>query len=989
MTDDTARPQALAREREVAQAVKALHQFPLHIHISSLFILLIVVVGSLIGALGYKLGRDVLDEAARDVTARIHRETLAETGNLLAPPRAALNAIRHVAMPRMRTHVERMTAVTMLRDVLLGSEALSSVYYGYADGDFFFLRRLRDAAEREAFGAPTGAAYLVQSIDHATPGAVGRYVHLDAALTVLREDARPDYPAAYDPRQRGWFQAARGADGLIETAPYLFYSNRKVGLTIAAATDEGGVVAVDILLETLGESLARQRVTPGSEVALVDRRGQIVAHEDLATMLPQADTDEARLPRLDSVGVPILAAVGVRLTGAGEHVGQMQIEQPEGTWRVSVSEMGRGDADNGLLLVTAIPEAELLADALALIRHAALLIVAVIVIAIPATWMLARNVSKPLRALAAEAERIRHFDFDRPMAARSLVREVSELAITLESMKRTIRRFLDVSQAVAAERDFDHLMQRLLSETVSAADAKGGVLYLADEETLSLGGHWFPDGPVPGVLAAELRLSDGGPLLQRAAGAASACMAALEAEDLRATGLAEQHGTPLYAVAVPLRNRQRELVGIMLILLAEKCDAARLSFIQALCGSAAVSLENKGLLHAQKALFEAFIQLIAGAIDAKSPYTGGHCARVPELTKMLARAACADQSGRFKDFTLSDDEWEAVHIAAWLHDCGKVTTPEYVVDKATKLEVIYDRIHEIRMRFEVCKRDAEIDCLRAQLAGAPADTAKARCLAEWKQLDDDFAFVATCNTGGESIAEADLERLRRIAQRTWLRTLDDRIGISQEELQRKARTPAPALPVAEPVLADRPDHRVERDAHEHAAATRSVPGFRMQVPPLLYNRGELYSLSVARGTLTAEERYKINEHIVQTLIMLSELPFPKHLRQVPEFAGCHHERMDGGGYPRGLTRDEMSPVARMMAIADIFEALTAEDRPYKRGKTLSEAIAIMVRMRDEQHIDPDLFELFLRSGVYRDYADKFLRPEQIDQVDLAACGCGG
>ena len=988
MTDDMARSQAPAREREVAQAVQALHQFPLHIHISSLFILLIIVVGGLIGALGYKLGRDVLDEAARDVTARIHRETLAETGNLLAPPRAAILAIRHESLARMRTHAERMGALPLLRDVLFGSDALSSVYFGYADGDFFFLRRLRDAAEREAFSAPEGAAFLVQSIDHDGRAAVGRYVHLDAALRVLREDPRPEYPGAYDPRQRGWFASARASDGLIETAPYLFYSNRKVGLTLAAAAADGAVVAVDILLQTLGESLARQRVTPGSEVVLVDRQGQIVAHQDLATMLPASGADQTRLPHLNESGIPILAALGAQLAGAGARVGQTLVGMPDGKWRVSVSEMRRDAlADGSMLLVTAIPESELLADALALIRHAGLLIVAVIVIAIPATWLLARNVSRPLRALAAEAERIRHFDFDRPMAARSLVREVSELAITLESMKRTIRRFLDVSQAVAAERDFDHLMQRLLSETVSAADAKGGVLYLAEEETLTLGGHWFPDGVVPGVLVGSVQSARSGPLLARAAGAAEACMAVLQADDHRATGLAEMPGAPAYAVAVPLRNRQRELVGIMLILLAEKCDAARLSFIQALCGSAAVSLENKGLLHAQKALFEAFIQLIAGAIDAKSPYTGGHCARVPELTKMLARAACADESGRFKDFTLSDDEWEAVHVAAWLHDCGKVTTPEYVVDKATKLETIHDRIHEVRMRFEVCKRDAEIDCLRAQLAGMPAEQARAQCLAEWQQLDDDFAFVAACNTGGESIAQADIERLRRIAQRTWLRTLDDRIGISHEELQRKSRLPASTLPVSEALIADRPEHCIERDAREREAAERGVPGLRMQVPPLLYNRGELYCLSVARGTLTTEERYKINEHIVQTLIMLSELPFPRHLRQVPEFAGCHHERMDGGGYPRGLTRDEMSPVARMMAIADIFEALTAEDRPYKRGKTLSEAIAIMVRMRDEQHIDAELFALFLRSGVYRDYAEKFLRPEQIDQVDLAACGC--
>jgi response regulator RpfG family c-di-GMP phosphodiesterase len=369
----------------------------------------------------------------------------------------------------------------------------------------------------------------------------------------------------------------------------------------------------------------------------------------------------------------------------------------------------------------------------------------------------------------------------------------------------------------------------------------------------------------------------------------------------------------------------------MILLRNEATDEARLSFIGALSGSAAVSLENKELIKAQKMLFEAFIKLIAGAIDAKSPYTGGHCARVPELTKMLARAACAESSGPYKDFALGEEEWEAVHVAAWLHDCGKVTTPEYVVDKATKLETLYDRIHEVRMRFEVLKRDAEIASLKAIADGKPRAVAQEELGAALRQIDDDYAFIAICNEGGEFMAPEKQERLATIAAQTWVRTLNDRIGISHEEKERKERLPAPELPIAETLLADRPDHLFERRPQDRMPADNPW-GFRMPVPELLYNKGELYNLSVARGTLAEEERYKINEHIVQTLIMLSQLPFPKHLRNVPEIAAGHHEKMDGTGYPRRLTRDEMSPLARMMAIADIFEALTAVDRPYKKGK---------------------------------------------------------
>jgi hypothetical protein len=349
---------------------------------------------------------------------------------------------------------------------------------------------------------------------------------------------------------------------------------------------------------------------------------------------------------------------------------------------------------------------------------------------------------------------------------------------------------------------------------------------------------------------------------------------------------------------------------------------------------------------------------------------------------MLARAACAATTGPYKDFQLSDEEWEALHLGAWLHDCGKVTTPEYVVDKATKLETIYDRIHEVRMRFEVLKRDAEIDYWQQVAQGGDPARLRASLEAQWQTLDAEFAFVAECNQGHEFMGPERLERLQAIAARRWMRTLDDRLGIAHEERSRKERTPAAPLPVLECLLADKPEHVIERRPEERIDEGNCW-GFRVQSPEVLYNRGELYNISVARGTLSEEERYKINEHMIQTIIMLSSLPLPRHLRQVPEIAGGHHEKMDGTGYPKRLTREQMSPVARMMAIADIFEALTARDRPYKKAKTLSEAIGIMSHMRQNQHVDPELFDLFLTSGVYREYAERYLLPEQMDAVDIA------
>ncbi len=309
------------------------------------------------------------------------------------------------------------------------------------------------------------------------------------------------------------------------------------------------------------------------------------------------------------------------------------------------------------------------------------------------------------------------------------------------------------------------------------------------------------------------------------------------------------------------------------------------------------------------------------------------------------------------------------------------------MDKSTKLETIYDRIHEVRMRFEVLKRDAEVRCWQTIADGGDRESALRELSVELQTLNEEFDFVATCNQGVEDTAPQRVERLRAIAARTWQRTLDDRIGISWEERNRKQRSPAAELPVTEKLLDDKPEHLVEReDSSESPDLTDR--GFHIEMPEYAYNRGELYNLSIERGTLSSEERFRINDHIVQTILMLEELPFPRHLRDVPGIAGGHHEKMDGTGYPKGLRRDDMPLTARMMAIADIFEALTASDRPYKSPKKLSEAIRIMSHMKKDNHIDPELFDLFLESGVYLAYAKEFLDPEQIDEVDITAYRSG-
>lgn len=442
-------------------------------------------------------------------------------------------------------------------------------------------------------------------------------------------------------------------------------------------------------------------------------------------------------------------------------------------------------------------------------------------------------------------------------------------------------------------------------------------------------------------------------------------------------------------LTVPLSARGGEVMGALQFLNA--LDEATgevipfphelIGFVEAMASQSAVALENQSLLDAQKVLIDALIKLVAGAIDAKSHYTGGHCERVPELAVMLAEEASKMAHGPLADFAFhTEEEWEEFRVGAWLHDCGKVTTPEYVIDKATKLEIIYNRIHEIRMRFEVLLRDAAVERLESLLAGSSPADADAAFAQRQRQLRDDFAYVAECNVGVEFMEPEKIGRLRHIGEQTWSRNFDDRLGLSHGELKRYDNTPAAALPAIEPLLADKADHIMPRVS---GSALDPKYGFKMKIPEHLYNYGELYNLSIARGTLTEEERFKVNEHIIQTIVMLDGLPFPKHLKRVPEYAGTHHETLTGSGYPRKLTLNELSVPSRIMAIADVFEALTASDRPYKKAKSLSEAVKILAHFKKDRHIDPDLFDLFLTSGVYKRYGERFLQPAQLDDVDIS------
>ena len=383
----------------------------------------------------------------------------------------------------------------------------------------------------------------------------------------------------------------------------------------------------------------------------------------------------------------------------------------------------------------------------------------------------------------------------------------------------------------------------------------------------------------------------------------------------------------------------------------------------------------------QEELLNAIVKLIAEAVDAKSPYTGGHCARVPEIAQMLIAEASKSNESIFKDFSLkTKDELREFEIGAWLHDCGKVTTPEYVVDKSTKLETINDRIHEIRTRFEVLWRDAQILYLEARLNNEKEESALTTLNKTQDRLLEEFAFIANTNIGGEFMSEDKQKRVKEIAEQEWQRNFDDSLGLGEVEILRYDLSNAQTLPATEKLLSDKKQHIIERESFDYASYESH--GFKEAVPEHLYNYGEVYNLCIAKGTLSPEERYKINEHIILTIKMLEKIPFPTHMTKIPEYAGTHHETLLGTGYPRQLTKEDLSIPARIMAIADVFEALTASDRPYKKAKSLSESVKILSFMVKDEHLDGDIFKLFLKSDLHNVYAKKYLKKEQIDEVDI-------
>lgn len=519
-----------------------------------------------------------------------------------------------------------------------------------------------------------------------------------------------------------------------------------------------------------------------------------------------------------------------------------------------------------------------------------------------------------------------------------------------ENVFRKISLLNEVGIALSSDKDFSSLLEQILIGAKQITNADGGTIYLLNEEKklemvvvqtdsldIHLGGN--TDKPInfkPVNLYNDNGLANLSMVVTRAVveGRTINIADAYNTEGFDFSGTYEFDKSTGYHsqsfLAIPLKNHESDVIGVLQLINAKDTATEEITafseedqqLVESLASQAAVAITNKQLIDSLNDLFNSLVQLIATAIDEKSPHTSGHCKRLPAVTMLFAEAVHKTDEGIFKKFIMNDSDRNELEVAAWLHDCGKLTTPEYVMDKSTKLERIVDRIEFVDMRLEIMKREAEIEKLTRIAEGENKNEVTASYDENINTLNEVGEFLCRHNKGGESMHEEDINRVKEWAKLQW----------------------------------------------------KNKSG---EMQPLL-NEDEIKNLCIVKGTLTQEERDIINNHIVATVKMLDTLPFPKHLKNVPEYAGGHHERVDGKGFPKGLVKEEMSVQARIMAIADVFEALTARDRPYKKPMKLSQVVSILKKMSETGHIDADLFNVFIKQSVHINYAKEFLLPEQND-----------
>ncbi|PTQ10402.1 metal-dependent phosphohydrolase [Vibrio splendidus] len=987
-------------------------RYPLSIHITSLFLILTTLVGTVLISISYRHSQELLLGTVREVSNE-HRDKLESVfKQAIAPVITTLNVM---AVSPFVTHqtssVEKESWLASVDIIFKQNTNLVALFYGSEDGNFRIFRPLSSIKQRADNNAPAKATMMVSSTNLDGENFI---TFLDGAHQVI---STRQAESKFNPTTRPWFRNAK-PDGSIQLSePYLFYFLQTNGITLSRRSLDGKhVVGADFTLKSLSSQISELAYSPQTRLALFDQHFNLLGQHQLDLSIPKLTSQPNNTSKTENTNnqttgklsgseqdqsffnVPkreqmeaLKASVIAPLISDEEklNLNLKNVEYNLNTWALTLTPVELTQ-NVTLYLAEATPHNELLSDLISMRDKQVAVAIGMLFICFAIVWFVANRLSQPLNTLMQLTDNIARFDFRRTHYPKSMIQEVANLAHSIELMEHTLHDLITLLRDTAGNQEFSILAKNIAHQSYLITKAETIVLFTQSKEK-----DVFDTAANLAILPFKADIND---FIKHTPWLLCQLKSGETIHLNREDNVLNYYQDSIFnsdLYLFPLLNREKLLVGIVAIGYERpitKMQADKHAFLRELLSFAEIAKDNIDQMQQQKDMLNAFIELIASAIDTKSPYTGGHCQRVPELTKWLTQATI-DDDRYYPQFSLDSKQWEELMLAAWLHDCGKVTTPEYVVDKATKLETIYDRIHEVRMRFELLKQQAETDYWKAIANGALQEDQLKILEQSLSELDEEFAFVAECNLGGESMTDEQLERLDRIAKRQWKRTLDDQLGLSWSEKERlneqqdttEKSEAEPArkdqiLPVMEPLLADKPEHKIPWD-NGFSPADVWQEAFVLKPGEVKYNQGELHNLKVRRGTLNDEERFMINDHIIQTFTMLNKLPYPSYLQNIPDIASGHHERIDGKGYPRGLSEDQLPLPSRAMAIADVFEALTSSDRPYKKGKLLSESLNIMTDMATSGHIDPKLYLLFLENKIYDKYAERFLEAKQRCEIE--------
>ncbi|WP_191602724.1 HD domain-containing phosphohydrolase [Marinomonas algicola] len=928
--------------------------------VSSVIVLCMLMLAVFLTTQSFFSNRDVLVSHVEDSAKHVAKTINLQLEQVTHPIQNTIQLLELDPITTLDTLEQRLDRLPVLFTVLKSLPILSSVYVGYENGDFFLLRHLKPKAKSQ-LNAPSRASFLLQSIENNTGHSTAEpnWLFYDENLVLIETRHPKDYQ--YDPRLRPWFQKAQRSEDIVVTTPYVFFTTQEAGITVALKNNKTrSVVGLDASIKDFSSIMQSLQPSEHTVIALTDPENNVIGYP-ITKDLIKSDNDGLRLAKLDELQQPALSFLADHKQPFNTLI---RLNDNNNTWFGIKIDIDKNQA-TPLSLLFAVKEADLFEKSNRHLITQIKVSLIVILVLLLFGWILGLLISRPLKRLANEVNALGNFDFSHTIAVNSFIKEVNTLAKSTQKMASTIREFQSISKELARDPDLEKMLAKVLSHLVSITECKGGAVYLRSKEATEF----------------ALTTTHNTSLLQQMIRCKS-----LENKDIQDEfRLIFNQEDKASLFIIPLLDRQDKLLGVLVLLDKKHMlrDDSFQRFVQEVSGAVGTAIETRNNIESQNTFIDSIVKLLADAVDEKSHHTGNHCKRVPTLAEMMINAAEKTEAGPYKRFKMSKQEKREFHIGAWLHDCGKIITPEHIVDKSTKLEALYNRIHEIRTRFDVLWRDAEIEYLKGRLDHQNEAHLLKKKNQTQDQLKQDFEFISQANIGSENFSKDGIERLKTISQKTWWRHFDASMGLSRAEKERLPMN-VERLPALEKLLDDKPEHLIlwnEKRPPVEKDNPNNVWGFDMELPEYENNLGELYNLSVKHGTLTTEQRFTINDHSVQTIRMLSTLPLPDDLKRVPDIAGNHHERVDGKGYPRRLKAGELSVAEKIMTIADVFEALTSADRPYKEAKTLSESLGILASMVKNQHIDKETFYFFIESEVYLDYAKSYLKPQQIDFID--------